>query len=402
MHQRAGVLLLALQSAAVLGACGEADREVSTAILRDSAGVVIAESSAPAWKEGSGWRLSEEPVLNIGVLEGDPNYQMFRVSGATRLPDGRIAVANAGSHQLRFYDSGGRFLKAVGGDGEGPGEFRVIYGVWPFRGDSLIAWDEQLRRFGVFTSSGEFARNMLVEKSGMNPRAVGPFADGSLFSVDEIFAISGTGVQQQYASYLRHSPAGALLDSLGSFPTFRTIRIKLSNGGDYISNVGFGPRTAIASSADHFFVGTADSYAVGAYAPDGKLVRLIRWTGGDRAVTAADVERFKEERVREASDANEQRREREHVAQLPFAEEFPAYSDLRADRTGNLWVRAFDRPGYEGLARWLLFDSEGRMMGEVLTPEDLWILEIGDDYVLGVGRDEFDVEHVRMYRLLKD
>jgi hypothetical protein len=30
------------------------------------------------------------------------------------------------------------------------------------------------------------------------------------------------------------------------------------------------------------------------------------------------------------------------------------------------------------------------------------IVETGDTHVLGVGRDEYNVEHARMYRLLKD
>jgi hypothetical protein len=41
------------------------------------------------------------------------------------------------------------------------------------------------------------------------------------------------------------------------------------------------------------------------------------------------------------------------------------------------------------------------MLGDVTTPADFRITQIGDDFMLGVWRDDLDVEHVRMYELLK-
>jgi hypothetical protein len=40
-----------------------------------------------------------------------------------RLEDGRIAVLNGGTQEIRFYDATGTYLRSVGGEGEGPGEF---------------------------------------------------------------------------------------------------------------------------------------------------------------------------------------------------------------------------------------------------------------------------------------
>jgi hypothetical protein len=69
-----------------------------------------------------------------------------------------------------------------------------------------------------------------------------------------------------------------------------------------------------------------------------------------------------------------------------------------ADPDGNLWVLAYTRPGDERRS-WTVFAPEGRALGTVETPPGLRIMEIGADYVLGVWRDDLDVEHVRMYRL---
>ena len=67
--------------------------------------------------------LAAEPDLVIGVLEGAAEYQLYRVGRPVRLSDGRIAVPNSGSHEVRLFDASGRFLRSVGRLGSGPGEF---------------------------------------------------------------------------------------------------------------------------------------------------------------------------------------------------------------------------------------------------------------------------------------
>ena len=75
------------------------------------------------WPTGEGWRVAAEPTVDIGVLDGAPEYQLFRVRAALTLSDGRIVVSNSGTQQLRLYDPQGRYLVTAGGPGEGPGEF---------------------------------------------------------------------------------------------------------------------------------------------------------------------------------------------------------------------------------------------------------------------------------------
>ncbi len=73
---------------------------------------------------------------------------------------------------------------------------------------------------------------------------------------------------------------------------------------------------------------------------------------------------------------------------------------IHVDVVGNLWVRDYNRPG-DHSSRWSVFDSEGRFLGPIALPDGLMPLDIGDDYVLGLWRDTDDVDHVRMYDLVK-
>ena len=49
--------------------------------------------------------------------------------------------------------------------------------------------------------------------------------------------------------------------------------------------------------------------------------------------------------------------------------------------------------------RWLIFDTDGQLEATLDAPVGHTMLEIGEDYVLAVWKDELDVEYVRMFGL---
>ena len=49
------------------------------------------------------WTLSEEPIVVIGGADEREGYLLHWVTGATRLSDGRIVVANESTSELRYY-----------------------------------------------------------------------------------------------------------------------------------------------------------------------------------------------------------------------------------------------------------------------------------------------------------
>ena len=89
---------------------------------RDSAGVRIVENARPAWTSRHRLRLEATPLLVIGDTVNAP-YRFRQVRGVFRLSDGRIAVADGGSLQLRIFTADGRFLSASAGRGNAPGRY---------------------------------------------------------------------------------------------------------------------------------------------------------------------------------------------------------------------------------------------------------------------------------------
>src|SRR5687768_1766770 len=83
--------------------------------------VPVIHSDKPLWVKGREWRVEPRPLVDIGAVEADPMYEFSDVIGVLRLSDGRVAVANMASGEIRFYDKTGKFLLAAGRKGAGPG-----------------------------------------------------------------------------------------------------------------------------------------------------------------------------------------------------------------------------------------------------------------------------------------
>ena len=118
------------------------------------------------------WTLSAEPSLSIGVVEGDEPYQLFGAGSSVRLPNGRIAVVNTGSEEVRIFGPAGDFLGSFGQEGDGPGEFRQPTNIQYLSGDTLRVWDQRLRRFSFHDGSGTLIE---VQRLGLGKKMGEPF-----------------------------------------------------------------------------------------------------------------------------------------------------------------------------------------------------------------------------------
>ena len=101
-----------------------------------------------------------------------------------------------------------------------------------------------------------------------------------------------------------------------------------------------------------------------------------------------------EERVREMDSSRKQLWE-----SVPVSSHLPAYEQILLDQVGNLWAAEY--LVLDETPVWQVLDPQGSWLGQVAMPPGGRISEIGEDYVLGVWRDEMDVETLRMYGLVK-
>lgn len=405
MHPSRTRLVLVLLLPAV-AACGRSRGPAFT--VRDSAGIEIAESTRPAWADGEpALLLSAEPVLQVGAVEGAPEEQLDRVAGIARLADGRVAVANGATNEVRFYGPDGRFLLAAGRTGQGPGEFEGLAGLWRLPGDTLAAFDDRLRRLSLFGPAGGFLASASIPSpvAGEFPRVAGAFDDGTflLQTMKGIGPDARAGTRRDSVHLFRVDRDGAVLDSLGAFPS-NDIHVSSGGSGENVwtsvSWLPLGRRSTFLAQGDRLVVANPDAWEIQVRRPDGTLHRLLR-----RTVPRAPLSR-------EAIDAELERsaagiRERDSAFAIQFLRNMakadwpayrPAYGTVVGAADGSLWVgeAAADERGPQ---RWDVLAADGRLLGAVTTPPRFRPMDIGAEHVAGLWRDDLDVTYLRVYRL---
>lgn len=400
--RRAAVLGMAALLATALFAtgCGDAGQGPETTV-RDSAGVAIIGNALPAADAAVlPWRVAPEPSLEIGAADGPEAYQLFRVRAVTRLADGSIAVVNGGTNELRVYGPDGAFRGAAGGKGDGPGEFRAIRLAGHLAADTLLLFDGRHNRFTVATPGPAVARSFTVGPGAGEGAvdALGVLGDGRIAvnGPTQFGDVADASVIMPPRALLVLDHDGALVTPLDTLAT-RPIYFE-NNGGFSLTFLPFtiAPQFAVGDST--VYVGDGDAYAIRAYDPrTGRVTRRIRLDRPTRPVTDEMLAEYVEWSVAQADPARAPAL-RESYEAMPIPETMPAYERLLVDGTGDLWVADFRAPGDEA-RRWTVFDPTGRVLGTVRTPDDVYIHEIGPDWILGVRRDELDIPYVVMYRL---
>lgn len=406
-----GVLALLMLPGCTLDGSQETGVSVS-----DSAGVRIVMNTARRWATAAPWQVSESPVLEIGMVDGEPEYLFDRIVGAITLSDGRIAVADMGSAQIRVFDPSGKHLISFGSEGDGPGEFRQVIGLHRLPADAIAVID-RLDRLHVFDSSGAYRETLRIgtlpvaldpltyhENPPRDIRVVGWLQDGTFLAWESSQIVLNEQHQFEQAQtlefeYSRYSmdpsPVNMIVRVAG--PTFQPHPMNL------VLRSVFAPDVLPSTDREHLVLGLSGSGEVRWYDDDGQLIRISRREWPIRPVT--------EETIDEFVGRSSPRISEELLRGRTFAAELPMFSGLLCDLPGNVWLRRYE-PKHAAMtleyvrtfdtnSSWSVLDNTGRWLGDITTPPRFSPLEIGDDYVLGLYRDEFEVEYIRVYALTK-
>lgn len=373
----------------------------AAATARDSAGIRIVENGDADWA-GAPWRLSDEPTLQIGRMDGDPAYMFDRVRAALRLSDGRIAVGNIGSYEVRFYGPDGRHLRSVGRKGAGPGEFNGMTFLRRLPGDTLMVFEGVVGRITLLGPDGRLARmEQAPVMDGLAVDAQGRFTDGTLLASRNVarFREVPAGMRRDTLLWMRVDPRTKRVDTLPTTPGSESF-VNVSRAASGMVMMGmmsfpFMRDVHTAMVGDRYWQGASDAYELVLRRADGTPERIVR-----RRVKAVPVAGAYLDSVRRVREAESGPAAGSAIDAVPLPDRLPAFARILADDEGNLWVQRTKWPGYVP-TEWDVFDPEGTMRGTLAMPAGFHPTHIGGDFVLGVWKDEDNVEYVRMYRLAK-
>lgn len=412
---REGMVVAFVASAIGIAACGgsssdEQDDGPGWSVV-DSAGVRLVTNLAPAWTDEEAWRLPGAPRLDIGALDGPAATQFFQISDGAVLSDGSFVVAGFGSHDLRRFDAGGAHTWTAGREGDGPGEYRGLTTVVAGPGDTLLTYDFRHRRISRWAPDGSFVDDRALEGVGEGGF---PFVDAFLPDGRVVYTFRFFGGEDLPAEgEVRRDPveirvavpgdSAAVL--IGEFPGPEWLIMRQDETEQGVRMVSGAPpfarSTSATADADGVWVGDNDRPEVLRYGLDGTLQSIVRLPLPHVPVTPDLVARALADQLEDAEDEDDRDLARQRWEELPLPDFLPYFEELRADRSGNLWIRSFQAPGATTRTWYVVDSGEGRWLGTVTIPDRVSPLDIGEDYVLTRFGDELDVEHVQLWELIK-
>ncbi len=402
--------------------CGGSDggSDAPAMTVRDSAGIRIVETSAPAWSEGDGWQVEAVPELELGGATAPPQEHLAMAGDPRSFPDGRVVVGDRRPPgRVAVFSPQGDLLHEVGRPGEGPGEI-VSPGSWlPLGNDTLLVLDLGAGRLSYFGRDGDFLRLTTLDDPATlpGPELLGRIASGELTVRMGRPRVLGPGeITRDEAGFALVDPETGthriLHEIEGSERASRTVE---TDGGRFmlIQPRPFGPHFSWAFDGSRFFAGTGVPWEVrvmeaeggpmdgGGAARPSELWRLLEPLE-PLSRTRLQAERDSLEAYEVGEVASFAQSALDILDEFSAPESVPAFSSLHADALGYLWVGEYRvLPEQRFPERYRVFDPEGRFMGEVTLPEPLKISEIGEDYILGSAQDPLDAWVIRRFRLVR-
>ena len=166
--------------------------------------------------------------------------------------------------------------------------------------------------------------------------------------------------------------------------------------------VGLGATALMAGWGGGVWVGDTSQEEVRGWSVETRPDWIVRWTHPRSRAVDASVREVVWRQFSEVLTAEEVAQFR---AILPISGRLPAFGALITSDEGRLWIGSYVTYFGEVLElpqreqEWLVLDLSAAQAGRVVTPRGLRVLRTGQDYVLGVHRDDLGVESLRLHRM---
>ena len=359
--------------------------------------VVVATASGVSSQDLPEWTLGAASLQ----LDGGET-PLFRVTGAQFMPDGSIAVADAGNARIAVYAVSGRLLRSLGREGDGPGEFRSLSHLFVFE-DTIAVYDQVNLRFTLWDETDAAPRTWSYLAYGAAP----PSVQGAFSSLDYLLTSvertpqDARGLFIDQADLLRHTLSEPTAQVLGRGP-HRYLYFFGERGRTTTYRTPFFGATSYAVVSGSIVTVPLHSTRMSFLDPrDGREVAALQLPIQEREFDEREITRYRDALLEHAGDAATARRIRDAFEGVEPPATAPAVRSLVV--VGDfVWVERF--PGFgESMVRWVIVDPRTRRaVGTIELPAGSQPLSGRDESVLLVERDPYDVETVVVRPVVRD
>ena len=379
------------------------ETETTPAISRNAARTIV-ESDSPREAD---LVLADEPLVRVGMLDGPDEFLFGDITGALRLGDGSVVVADESSFEIRMFDASGRHVWTSGREGEGPGEYRGIRLMRGCPGATVTVFDWSQDRITRLGPDGTVIDTRVLAGVEVNPYNDPTCAPNGDLVFDEWPESEWDDAEAvALGEFYRWKVDVSLERDDGVVTLARGVpgAERFNYGG------GSGPRTwgkdmAFTVTGTGVWYGSADDYELEHVDFTGRVTRIARWAGPDLEVTREHLSRYRDAYLARYKTPEERRRfERERWPEIrdDLPERFPAYvsEGLLSLPDGSVWVVPHAWRDMGG-GEFHLLGPDGAWLRRLTIPSGRTLVDAGPGWVLLLEEGEFDEQSVAVYELVE-
>ena len=296
--------------------------------------------------------------------------------------DGNVYVMDSKAQHIKKFDTDGKFLKLIGREGQGPGEFSRPTGL-VCSGDKLVAWDMRAFRFSLFTLEGEPIKSVRHSFSDLgNPQKMRSLPSGEfVVGIEKVHFDPKT---PQDFSIVLYSPEMERIKTVYEHQVWSNIW-GIPNSPNI--PMPFSPYVYWDLMPDgKIVIGFSDKYEIGICDKEGGKLASISHAYDPVKVTKQDKEIYFKGLTfgRSGPGGTVVSDEpppsvKEH---LKFPEFKPAFSSIVVDSEGNILVCTYGKDKKEEYKSFDAFDLEGNFIARVRIESDHSFLSFGNAQII--------------------
>ncbi|MBW1936915.1 MAG: 6-bladed beta-propeller [Deltaproteobacteria bacterium] len=285
-------------------------------------------------------------------------------------PEGCIYVVDSGALNIKKFDHRGEFLRIIGREGQGPGEFGGLYYA-TFAKDRLVAWDSGNRRLCTFSPDGEFIHSIYVPYEEGWIRKLRGLPTGEVV-VEMEKSYRQQPERPQECTILLYTSGLKLIKTIYERPLWRKKYVRTKEYCVSTLYLPFSPDVRWEVTPEgRMVIGFSARYALEVFDRHGNKMAGIAHEHEPARVTDRDKKAY--------FDRLEFYRMGEKLKDLPdyvtkltqFPKNKPAYKQVLVDGEGNIWV-VLNKEKQDELG--MVFDAftaDGEFISRVKIPEDV-------------------------------